>query len=157
VAVTEDLIAHIKAEELFMPKPYLDPVGLPTVGYGHRIPDLNHPPMTEAEADALLRSDVARFEAMALRLSPGLKDEPADRLAAITDFCFNAGGAAYAGSVLRLRVNQKNWADAAEQIQRWVYGGPIGHKVVLPGLVKRRAVCARWLLHPTDTSLPPAA
>lgn len=155
--MTEELIAHIKRQERFMAKPYLDPVGLPTIGFGHRINDLDHPPLTESEADTLLRHDVERFEAMAIRLSPGLVIEPPARLAAVTDFCFNCGGAAYAGSVLRLKVNQGKWAEAAEQMRHWVYGGAPGHKVVLPGLVKRREVTARWLEHPDDSALPPAA
>jgi len=155
--MTPELIAHIKRQERFMAAPYRDPIGLPTVGYGHRVDSMDHPTLTEPEADALLRQDVARFEQMALRLSPNLATEPPARLAAITDFCFNCGGAAYAGSIMRLRVNQGKWAEAAAQMRLWVHAGPTGHKIVLPGLVKRREVTARWLEHPTDDVLPPAA
>ncbi len=143
--LTPELYEHVKASEHLMCKPYLDPVGLPTIGYGHRVASMDHPPITAAEAVVMLGDDLARFRDMALRLSPGLKDEPERRCAAIVDFCFNAGGNAYAKSVLRLRVNEKKWPEAAEQMRRWVYGTVQGEKVVLPGLVKRRAATAKWL------------
>jgi len=158
--MTEDLIAHVKREEGFMAKVYKCPAGYDTVGYGHRI-DLGEtvtPPITEAEADALLRRDLAHYEAMALRLSPGLKDEPASRLDAITDFCFNLGGANYSRSMLRFKVNTKKWTEAAEQMRLWCHArDPRTNKLItLPGLVRRREVDARWLDCP-DTVLPPAA
>jgi lysozyme len=151
--MTPELLAHLKKQEGFVGHPYLCPAGKWTIGYGHRVPDQNHANMTEADAEALLIEDVVRYEAMALRLSPGLTTEPR-RLAAITDFCYNAGGAAYAGSILRLRVNEKKWKDAAAQMQKWIYAtNPVTKKkFVFSGLVKRRAVTAQWLLEGEKSS-----
>jgi lysozyme len=147
VSLSPELLQHLRDSEKCVLHPYLDPVGYPTIGYGHRIASMDHPTLTLAEAEALLAEDVANYRAAALRFSPGLADEPQLRLDAITDFCFNAGTTAYSGSVLRLRVNQKMWAEAAAQIRRWVYATDQATrvKVKLAGLVKRREVCARWL------------
>jgi lysozyme len=60
--------------------------------------------------------------------------EPEGRLAAIVDFTFNLGAGRLQTSTLRRRVNQRDWAAAAKELHRWVYGGG----KVLPGLVKRR-------------------
>jgi len=56
------------------------------------------------------------------------------RLAAIVDFTFNLGAGRLQTSTLRPRVNQRDWAAVARELQRWVYGGG----KVLPGLVVRR-------------------
>jgi lysozyme len=156
--VTPELLKHLKHEEGFVGHVYKCPAGYDTIGYGHRVDDPRHPPMTEAEATELLIEDVKHYESVALRLSPGLAQEPPHRLDAITDFIFNLGGAAYSGSILRLKVNKKLWTEAAEQMRRWChYRDPkTGKMKVLQGLVDRREVAARWLEHPTD-SLPPAA
>ena len=154
--MTPELLQHIKDAEQLVLHPYRDVAGVPTIGYGHVIPDMDHPNITEAEADAMLIEDIEKHEAIALRLSPGLADEPPHRLDAITDFCFNLGGGAYGASVLRLRVNSKQWMAAAEQIKRWVYAtnAKTGKKEIMVGLVKRRDVEANWLV---EDSTPAAA
>ncbi len=146
--LTPELYEHIKGEERLVLRPYLDPVGLPTIGYGHRIVSIDQPPLkSAAQAIELLQSDLIRFRDMALRLSPGLAAATPRRCAAILDFCFNAGGSAYAGSQLRIAVNEQRWTDAAEQNGRWVYGTDqkTGMKVKLAGLIKRRAITSEWL------------
>lgn len=56
------------------------------------------------------------------------------RLAAIVDFTFNLGAGRLQTSTLRRRINQRDWAAAATELRRWVYGGG----KVLPGLLVRR-------------------
>lgn len=145
--MTPELLQHIKNMEKLVTHPYLCPAGVPTIGYGHVIPSLDHPSITTAQAETMLIEDIGKYETMALRMSPGLTDEPPHRLDAITDFCFNLGGGRYSASVLRLRVNEKRWREAAEQNDKWVYATnpKTGKKEVLAGLVKRRAVTSRWL------------
>jgi lysozyme len=63
-----------------------------------------------------------------------LATEPENRLAAIVDFTFNLGAGRLQTSTLRRRVNQRDWAEAARELRRWVHGGG----KVLPGLVARR-------------------
>ena len=68
-----------------------------------------------------------------------LVTESEGRLAAIVDFTFNLGAGRLQTSTLRRRINQRDWAAAATELRRWVYGGG----KVLPGLVARRAAeCA---------------
>jgi len=63
-----------------------------------------------------------------------LATESEGRLAAIVDFTFNLGAGRLQTSTLRRRINQQDWSGAAQELQRWVYGGG----KVLPGLVARR-------------------
>lgn len=144
--ISDELLHFTAAQERFVPHPYLDPVGLPTIGYGHRIPDMDHPDITIETGDKWLREDLEAAQAIALRFSPGLLLAAPRRLDAITDFCFNAGGGNYAGSRLRRAIDRQDWSAAAREIRRWKYAhNPDGTLVELPGLVKRREVCAQWL------------
>jgi lysozyme len=113
--------------------PYICPAGFWTIGYGH-LCDPKHPPITEAEAEVYLACDLQTALAATLRYCPVLATEPEARLAAIVDFTFNLGAGRLQTSTLRRRVNQRDWAAAATELHRWVYGGG----KVLPGLVKRR-------------------
>ena len=113
--------------------PYICPAGFWTIGYGH-LCDTTHPPITEAEADAYLASDLMAALNATLRYCPVLATEPEGRLAAIVDFTFNLGPGRLQTSTLRRRINQRHWRDAAQELRRWVYGG--GR--VLPGLALRR-------------------
>ncbi|MCF8162355.1 MAG: lysozyme [Polynucleobacter sp.] len=113
--------------------PYICPAGYWTIGYGH-LCDAKHPPITEAEAEGCLATDLITALNATLRYCPVLATEPQGRLAAIADFTFNLGAGRLQTSTLRRRVNQRDWAAAATELRRWVYGGG----KVLPGLVKRR-------------------
>lgn len=121
--------------------PYICPAGYPTIGYGH-LCDPKHPPITEAEAEVYLASDLETALAATLRYCPVLDTEPESRLAAIVDFTFNLGAGRLQTSTLRRRVNQREWTAAATELRRWVYGGG----KVLPGLVTRREAEVAWLL-----------
>ena len=113
--------------------PYLCPAGYWTIGFGH-LCDPKHPPITEAEAEGYLTEDLKTALGATLRYCPVLGTEPEERLGAIVDFTFNLGGGRLQTSTLRRRLNQRDWASAASELGRWVYGG--GR--TLPGLVKRR-------------------
>jgi len=121
--------------------PYVCPAGYWTIGYG-RLCDPKHPPVTEAEAEAYLATDLMTALNATLRYCPALASEPEGRLAAIADFTFNLGAGRLQASTLRRRVNQKDWSAAALELRRWVYGG--GR--VLPGLVARREAECRLML-----------
>lgn len=113
--------------------PYICPAGFWTIGYGH-LCGAAHPPITEGEAEAYLARDLQLALAATLRCCPVLATEPEGRLAAIVDFTFNLGAGRLQTSTLRRRINQRDWAAAATELRRWVYGGG----KVLPGLVARR-------------------
>ena len=113
--------------------PYICPAGFWTIGFGH-LCNPDHPPITEAEGEANLVADLQTALQATLRFCPVLAVEPEGRLAAIVDFTFNLGAGRLQTSTLRRRVIQRNWAAAAQELRRWVYGGG----KVLPGLVFRR-------------------
>lgn len=119
-------------------QPYICPAGYWTIGYGH-LCEPKHPPITEAEAEVYLARDLQSALAATLRYCPVLVTESEGRLAAIVDFTFNLGAGRLQTSTLRRRINQRDWAAAATELRRWLYGGG----KVLPGLVARRAAeCA---------------
>ena len=113
--------------------PYVCPAGFWTIGYGH-LCEPKHPPITEAEAEIYLASDLQTALAATLRYCPVLATEPEGRLPAVVDFTFNLGAGRLQTSTLRRRINQRDWPSAAQELRRWVYGGG----KVLPGLVARR-------------------
>ena len=121
--------------------PYICPAGYWTIGYGH-LCDPKHPPITEAEAEVYPARDLQTALAATLRYCPVLATESEGRIAAIVDFTFNLGAGRLQTSTLRRRINQRDWAAAATELRRWVYGGG----KVLPGLVKRREAESAWLL-----------
>lgn len=124
--------------------PYVCPAGYWTIGYGH-LCDPKHQSITEAEAERYLATDLLTALNATLRYCPVLATEPEGRLAAIVDFTFNLGAGRLQTSTLRRRVNQRDWAAAATELRRWVYGG--GR--VLPGLEARRCVEIQLILSST--------
>ena len=137
-----ELIMLIKQFEGCRLSAHRCPAGIWTCGWGSTGSDVTSTTRwTQAQADARLAADVSRFVADALRLSPGLAKQPSARLAAIADFCYNAGSGSYEGSTLRKRVNAGDWAGAKVELGKWIHVG----KEVLPGLVNRRAAEAALL------------
>jgi lysozyme len=142
--MTEELLEHVRASEECRLAPYLDPVGLPTIGYGHRIESLSHPPLQASDAEAILKADLEEAERAALRLAPNLWTEPR-RLAALTDLIFNVGAAKLAESGTLRCLREGNWSEAAARFRKWNKGRVNGQLVELQGLTKRREVGARWI------------
>ncbi len=127
-------------------EPYYDPVGLPTIGYGHLLsrqawaPLGQFPAITLEQAKALLRADLSKAAGSVLRLVT-VRLNP-NQLAALIDFVFNAGGGNFEISTLRKVINRGDFAAVPSQLMRWVYA----KGVKLPGLVKRRkAEAALWM------------
>lgn len=119
--------------------PYRDAAGYWTVGYGHLLSrdkskgSSDFPPITEAEAEGLLTTDLLKAAASVTRLCPvPLTD---GQFAAIVDFTFNVGSGNLQASSLRHLVNRGSTVEAGEQFGRWVYAGGVR----FPGLVRRRA------------------
>lgn len=119
-------------------EPYYDPVGLPTIGYGHLLsrtpwaPLSQFQPISVERAEALLRTDLLKAANAVVRMVKVQLN--ANQLAALIDFVFNAGGGNFEISTLRRVINRGDFAAVPAQLMRWVYAKGIK----LPGLVKRR-------------------
>ena len=123
---------------------YADPAHgwrVPTIGVGATGPDVQRGTVwTRAECDRRLERDAEKFAAGVAKASPAIPADP-PRHAALTSFAFNLGLAAYQGSTLRRKVNERDWPEAGRQCRRWTKAGGI----TLPGLVIRREAEAALL------------
>ena len=127
-------IALIKRFETFVDHPYLCPVGVKTIAYGHVIrPGESFTTLTEPEGEALLMRDLVRYEVAVTRLIRVPLTE--SQLSALVSFCYNLGAGALQASTLRAMLNRGEYRGAADQFDRWVFCR--GQK--LRGLVLRRA------------------
>lgn len=134
-------IEFIAAFEGFRGQLYEDAAGHCTIGYGHLVhrgrcdgsePEHFRRGLSRQEALALLRQDIARFEAAVNRLiTVPLNQHQFD---ALVSFTFNLGAMALEKSDLRARLNGGDYASAPEELARWNKAG----NQVLPGLVRRR-------------------
>ena len=139
----DEYLTFLKREEGLRLAPYLDQVGKPTIGYGHLLDSMDHPPLTEVEAEALLRADATKAETAALHLAPNLLHFP-KRLAALTDLCYNVGAHAVAGSGTVAAFLREDWKDAAARFVKWDKGGrPLK---AIPALTLRRQRLVPWIL-----------
>lgn len=151
--MTPELIAFVKQEEGCVLHPYLCVANYSTIGYGHRIQSMLHPPITQDEAEALLAVDLGIAERGALLLCPNLAADPR-RLAALTDLVFNVGRDALdgvspsdlsddSGVVKFLRAG--DWPDAAARFRLWDHAKVRGALIEVAGLKARRAIGAEWI------------
>lgn len=141
----EALNALTKASEGCPPKIYLDPVGIPTGGYGHTkglTKDMVGQPVSAAQADAWLREDLQSAVAAVNKLvKVPLTQHQFD---ALVDFTFNVGTGNFQSSTLLKMINAGDMDAADDQFARWVFAK--GQK--LPGLVKRRELETIWFSTP---------
>ncbi len=130
---------------------YLDPKGVPTIGWGHTGDDV-HLPMTwtQAHADAMHQVDLAWAEQLVqFHATMPLTD---NEYGALVDFAFNVGAGNFAKSGVLRAVNAGRRDLVPGQLMLWVYAG--GKR--MPGLVARRTMEAR-LWSTSDAATPPVA
>lgn len=132
--------ALIREFEGFRPDCYLCPAGIPTIGYGHTGPEtkLGIPNISESEAEALLKQDLAQYEAgVRALLKVSVTQSQFD---ALVSFAYNLGVQSLASSTMLLMINHGQFSLAARQFGKWVHAkDPKTNQVVtLPGLVRRR-------------------
>ena len=112
---------------------YRDCAGILTIGYGHTGPALfEGMKITEAEAEMLLRSDLADAMRCVNQGVTAAISQP--QFDAMVDFCFNAGRGNFLQSTLLRKVNLDDSQGAAAQFGLWVHAGG----KVVEGLVRRR-------------------
>ena len=112
---------------------YVCPAGVLTIGYGHTGSDVT-PGMTitAAEAEALLKQDLQKFEQAVNHLIKVRLNQ--NEFDAIVSFTFNCGAGALDSSTFKRRMNSgENKATCfREEFPKWVNGANI------PRLVRRR-------------------
>lgn len=123
--------------------PYLDPVGIPTIGYGNTTDlngntvTMNTAPMTEQQCQQLLFNSLQGYVAAVNSLVNVPVSQ--NQFDALVDFCYNAGQANLASSTLLRMLNAENYSGAAGQFPLWNKAHANGQLVTLPGLTRRRA------------------
>jgi lysozyme len=141
MTVLDSACTFIKQFEGCCLSAYKDPDGVWTIGWGHTGPEAV--PMrtwTQQQADDQLAADVGQHQQQLLAASPSIAALFYEQVALI-DFVFNEGIGRYEMSTLKKLVDAGNFEQAAEEIQKWVYG----NGVKLAGLVRRRAAEASLL------------
>lgn len=143
----------IKSFEGLFLKPYLDPIKIPTIGYGTIAYEngakvtMADPEITEARAIELLQWEVdEKAASIAGMVKVPLND---NEFAALASFAYNVGSGALQGSTLLKLLNAGTDRSAvADQFLRWDKAG--GKQ--LPGLTRRRQAERSLFLHPVVES-----
>ena len=125
--------AVVSFYEGYEPTAYLDPVGIPTICYGHTATVKMGQTLSLEECAALLEADLG--DAFATVDRRARVDLPPPTRAALASFVYNVGAGNFARSTLLRKLNRGDLRGACHELSRWVYAG--GRK--LNGLVKRRA------------------
>lgn len=127
-----DLIKQFEGCEL---EAYPDPAtgGDPwTIGYGHTGPDVQPGlVISEDEADALLRKDLAKFERVVSLAVNGVTQNQFDALVSLV---FNIGQGNFRSSTLLRKLSEGDDAGAADQFLRWNRAAG----KIMKGLTRRR-------------------
>jgi lysozyme len=113
---------------------YRCPAGIPTIGYGHTGPEVRvGQRITQAQADAYLANDLARFERgvqQALGETPTTENE----FSAMVSLAYNIGLGGFAKSSILRHHKAGHRLRAAASFLLWVKAAG----KILPGLVRRR-------------------
>lgn len=137
--ISDNGLDLIKRFEGFRSAPYLDPVGIPTIGYGAtyypggRRVRMTDTPISEPFASDMLRHQVTTYgDGIDRYAQVPLAQYQFD---ALTSWAYNVGLESARTSTLMKLLNLHDYQGAADQLPRWNRAG--GR--VLPGLTRRRA------------------
>lgn len=133
----EQLIRLVKHFESFYPKAYLDPVKIPTIGYGTiRYKNGNKVKLgdtiTKSEAiNEMLHELNQKYNSIKSHIKVDLNTNQID---ALVSFAYNVGEGALINSTLLKKVNEGKFDEVPSQFMRWINAGG----KPLPGLWRRR-------------------
>lgn len=137
--ISENGLTLIKESEGLSLKPYLDVVGVPTIGWGstyyrdNKKVTMNDKPITEDEANSLLayiaNKDFGSFINKVVKVE--LNQNQFD---ALVSFAYNLGNGNLQNSTLLKKVNSGDFIGASNEFIKW---NKVGKKE-LAGLTKRR-------------------
>ena len=129
LAASASVVAYFEGERLTT---YLDPVGIPTICYGHTSTAVMGQTKTLGQCRDLLAGDLGWALSEVDRHLP---DAPPMVRAAFASFTYNVGVGAFRSSTLLRKAKAGDLQGACNELPRWKHAG--GR--VLPGLVTRRA------------------
>lgn len=143
----------IKSFEGLFLKPYLDPIGIPTIGYGiikypsGKAVTMKDAAITEDKATEYLKHEVdLKSTAVEKMVKVPLND---NEFAALTSFAYNVGvNALQTSTLLKLLNSNADKVAVADQFLRWNKAG--GKE--LPGLTRRRQAERSLFLQPAVES-----
>ncbi|MBT3332817.1 MAG: lysozyme [Rhodospirillaceae bacterium] len=139
-------LSIIKEFEGWSRRPYRDPIGIPTIGYGsiwgldRKRLTMAHREITQDEGEIMLTRMLQHAERAVARLikTPLTSSE----FSALVSFTYNLGAGNLQRSTLRMKANRGDKIGAADEFPKWRRAG--GR--ILAGLVRRRkAEQALWL------------
>jgi lysozyme len=139
VNVSKAGIALIKHHEGVRNRPYRDCIGLWTVGVGHLIGDGKSLPeswnktFTSEEVDALLRTDLRRFELGISKMLPNVPLRQCE-FDSLVSFAFNVGLGTFQRSTLRQALLRGDKTQAMESLLKYCKAGG----KIVKGLQTRR-------------------
>ena len=131
----------IKEFEELRLEPYLDPVGIPTIGWGHtKDVSMFMGAISVEKAEQYLKEDLADAEkGVNGFVDVGLNQNQFD---ALVSFTFNVGVGNLRVSTLLRKINSGDFLGASNEFKRWVFAK--GRR--LKGLERRRLMEAElWL------------
>lgn len=138
--IGEKGLALIKEFEGWYSKPYLDPVGIATIGYGftYYLPGrkkvtLKDKALGKAEGEVMLKDILGNYENDVKRLVK--KPLNQNQFDALVSFTYNLGGTNLSQSTLLKKVNKNpNDPSIATEFMKWVNAGGKPFN----GLIRRR-------------------
>lgn len=146
--INQEGIQMIKTFEGLHLEAYQDSVGIWTIGYGHTKNVTAGMKIDRAQAEDLLRNDLAQFEsAVNDAVQVSLDD---NQFSALVSFSFNLGAHALFESTLLKLLNQGKFQQASDEFPRW---NKAGNQVLLGLTRRRRAERALFLSQPWEEFL----
>ena len=146
--ISDNGLDLIKQFEGFRSAPYLDPVGIPTIGYGAtyypggRRVRMTDAPISEPFASDMLRHQVTTYGDGIDRYAQVALNQ--NQFDALTSWAYNVGLEAARTSTLMRKLNAKDYQGAANELPRWNRAGG----KVLAGLTRRREAERALFLEP---------
>ncbi len=139
--ISQNCLDLIKKWEGFRSDAYIDPVGIPTIGYGTirytngqkvKIGDV----ISGAQAEDLLKLECDEItEGVNKAVKVTINQNQFD---ALVSFCYNVGTPSFQGSTLLKKLNAGDFTEAANQFLVWNKGTIKGVKQPIEGLTNRR-------------------
>ncbi len=126
----------IKSGEGLRLHAYLDPVGIPSIGYGHTPAKMGQT-ITQAQADQILLADI-KHAADAVDVATRDVSTTDNQFSAMISLAFNIGVGAFRGSTVLRQHRAMAYQEAGDAFLRWNKGHIDGGLVAIPGLTRRR-------------------